>query len=81
MTTEKKPAPFSGKVGRLRYKVWTNRSDQGKERFSLDIFRSYQVTVDGNKQWREARTYSKEDLKLIPSILDEVTAYITRERA
>ena len=73
METKKTP-PKTGKFGRLRYKIWRNTKDDGRIRTDVDIFRSYKTEPKGEKDtgWRESHTFSVDDLKLFPALLDEI---------
>lgn len=80
---EKKKAPHTGKVGRIRYKVWENADKTGKVRYSVDIFRSLAAKKPGEETptWRDIHSFSEEDLKVIPQLLTEVQTYLDSLRS
>lgn len=80
---EKKQAPHSGKVGRVRYKIWKNTDKAGISRYSVDIFRSLSSKQEGTEAatWRDVHSFSEDDLKLIPLLLSEVESYLASQRS
>jgi hypothetical protein len=70
----KKNKPTRGKVGRVQYKIWSNKDDKGKTRHSFDVYRSYVSKKDG--QWVEKANFSLDDVKLLRTALDEVEKQI-----
>lgn len=77
---EAKNKPIQGKIGGVRYKVWTNQDKAGKTRVSVDIYRTYRVDEAKRKEkddgWRESHNFSCDDLKVFPSLLDEIAKVI-----
>jgi len=73
METKKTP-PKQGKFGRLRYKIWRNTKEDGRSRTDVAIFRSFKATPkgEGDTGWRESHTFSLDDLKLFPGLLEEI---------
>jgi hypothetical protein len=73
-----KKTPHTGKVGRIRFKVWENFDQQGKYRPSIEIFRSYGIKKEGQEkaEWKDTHKFSVEDLDLIKMVLEKVTEYL-----
>lgn len=83
MTSDDKKKPQAGSVGRLRYKIWTNHDKDGRLRYAVDIYRSFRVENPKAGEaagWRESHSFSEDDLKLFPVLLDEVTQYLATQR-
>ena len=79
---EKNKAPHTGKVGRIRYKVWENVDKSGALRYSIDVFRSIPTRREGEPDsWRDVHSFSEEDLRLMPLVLAEVDLYIGKQRS
>jgi hypothetical protein len=82
MTNEKRK-PIQGNLGRIRYKIWTRESNEGRVRFDVQIYRSYRVEPKngGDNGWRESSTFSLDDLKLLPLVVDEVNKHLASQQS
>jgi len=85
MTKEKKAPPIMGKLGRVRYKIWTNTNPKGgSDLTTVDFYRSYRSEKRKDKKddgWREARSFSLEDLKVLPLLINEVLERLNTAKA
>ena len=77
---QEKNKPHVGRVGRVRFKIWTNPGKDGKVRHSVEIFRSYRVEKDGSAAWKDAHSFSQEDMKDLPYVLSEIENHLAGQQ-
>jgi hypothetical protein len=63
---------FETKIGRIRGTVWKNESDGGAF-YNVSFSRLYK---DEGGQWKDAATFSRDDLPLVAKVADRVHDWI-----
>ena len=63
---------YEKRLGRIRGTVWKNENDNGAF-FNVGFSRLYK---DDSGQWRDAATFSRDDLLLVAKIADQLHGWI-----